>query len=74
MIGICTDNRQCYLTHSEAKDAGGGTIAYILANYGMQVIDCGVALHNMHAPFELASKADIYEAKKGYAAFLTYEG
>ena len=46
----------------------------ILANYGMQVIDCGVALHNMHAPFELASKADIYEAKKGYAAFLTYEG
>ena len=40
----------------------------------MQVIDCGVALHNMHAPFELASKAEIYEAKKGYAAFLTYEG
>lgn len=49
---------------------GGGTIAYILANYGMQVIDCGVALHNMHAPFELASKADIYETKKGYMAFL----
>ncbi|MBB5182325.1 aminopeptidase [Catenisphaera adipataccumulans] len=51
---------------------GGGTIAYILANYGMQVIDCGVPLHNMHAPHELASKADIYEARNGYAAFLKY--
>ena len=50
---------------------GGGTIAYILANYGMRVIDCGVPLHNMHAPHELANKADIYEAYKGYKAFLT---
>lgn len=49
---------------------GGGTIAYILANYGMNVIDCGVPLHNMHAPFELASKADVYEAYKGYRAFI----
>ncbi len=49
---------------------GGGTIAYILANYGMNVIDCGVPLHNMHAPFELASKADVYEAYCGYKAFL----
>lgn len=49
---------------------GGGTIAYILANYGMRVIDCGVPLHNMHAPHELASKADIYEAYKGYKAFI----
>ncbi|MBP3853153.1 MAG: aminopeptidase, partial [Erysipelotrichaceae bacterium] len=49
---------------------GGGTIAYILANYGMRVIDCGVPLHNMHAPHELANKADIYEAYKGYKAFL----
>lgn len=49
---------------------GGGTIAYILANYGMQVIDCGVPLHNMHAPHELASKADVYEAYLGYKAFL----
>lgn len=56
----------------KVDQGGGGTIAYILANYGMQVIDCGVALHNMHAPFELSSKADIYEAKKGYAAFLKY--
>lgn len=50
---------------------GGGTIAYILANYNMQVIDCGVALHNMHAPWEVSSKVDVYEAYKGYNAFLT---
>jgi len=49
---------------------GGGTIAYILANYSMEVIDSGVALHNMHAPYEIASKADIYEAMKAYYAFL----
>lgn len=49
---------------------GGGTIAYILANYGMEVIDCGVAVLNMHAPWEITSKVDIYEAYKGYCAFL----
>lgn len=49
---------------------GGGTIAYILASYGMEVIDCGVALQNMHAPWEVASKADIYESFKAYRAFL----
>lgn len=49
---------------------GGGTIAYIMANYGMDVIDTGVALLNMHAPYEVSSKADIYEALKGYKAFL----
>ncbi len=49
---------------------GGGTIAYISALYGMDVIDSGVALLSMHAPMEVASKADIYEAKKGYEAFL----
>ncbi|NFT07270.1 aminopeptidase [Clostridium botulinum] len=49
---------------------GGGTIAYILAQYNMEVIDCGVALLNMHAPWELASKADIYETMRGYRAFL----
>ncbi|MDD3278920.1 MAG: aminopeptidase [Lachnospiraceae bacterium] len=49
---------------------GGGTIAYILANYGMRVIDSGIALLSMHAPWEIASKADIYEAYKGYCAFL----
>ena len=49
---------------------GGGTIAYILAQYNMEVIDCGVALHNMHAPWEIASKVDIYETMRGYKAFL----
>ncbi|HEX3021389.1 MAG TPA: aminopeptidase [Lachnospiraceae bacterium] len=49
---------------------GGGTIAYILAHYGMEVIDSGVAVLNMHAPWEVTSKADVYEAKKGYVAFL----
>ncbi|MEG0291294.1 MAG: aminopeptidase [Anaerovoracaceae bacterium] len=49
---------------------GGGTIAYILSLYGMEVVDCGVAVLNMHAPYEVSSKADIYEAKKGYVAFL----
>ncbi len=49
---------------------GGGTIAYILANYGMNVIDCGVPVLNMHAPWEAISKADIYEAKRCYTAFL----
>ncbi len=57
----------------KVDQGGGGTIAYILANYGMEVIDCGIALHNMHAPFELASKADIYEAKRGYIAFLNWK-
>ena len=49
---------------------GGGTIAYIMANYGMEVIDCGIAILNMHAPYEIASKADIYEAVRAYTAFL----
>jgi len=49
---------------------GGGTIAYILALYGMNVIDSGVAVLNMHAPWEATSKADIYEALRGYKSFL----
>ena len=49
---------------------GGGTIAYILALYGMNVTDCGVPVLNMHAPWECISKADLYEAKCGYVAFL----
>lgn len=49
---------------------GGGTIAYILALYGMDVIDCGVAVLNMHAPWEITSKADVYETKRGYEVFL----
>ena len=53
---------------------GGGTIAYILALYGMNVIDCGVAVMNMHAPWEVTSKIDVYETKRGYKAFLKYIG
>lgn len=53
---------------------GGGTIAYILALYGMNVIDSGVAVLNMHAPWEATSKADVYETKRGYSAFLKYNG
>ena len=49
---------------------GGGTIAYILALYGMNVIDSGVPVLNMHAPWEATSKADIYEAYKGYMVFV----
>ena len=54
----------------KVDQGGGGTIAYILANYGMEVIDSGVALHNMHAPWEVISKVDLYEAYRGYIAFL----
>lgn len=49
---------------------GGGTIAYILALYGMEVVDCGVPVLNMHAPYEVTCKADIYETLKGYKAFI----
>ncbi len=56
----------------KVDQGGGGTIAYILAQYDMEVIDCGVALHNMHAPWEIASKADIYETTRGYVAFLKH--
>ena len=49
---------------------GGGTIAYILALYGMNVVDSGVAVLNMHAPWEATSKADVYEAYRGYKAFV----
>lgn len=49
---------------------GGGTIAYILATYGMNVVDCGVPVLSMHAPWETTSKADVYEAYRGYQEFL----
>ena len=69
---ILDENEAAFQTAELGKvdEGGGGTIAYILANYGMEVIDCGVAVQNMHAPFEVTSKADIYEAFKGYLAFL----
>lgn len=54
----------------KVDEGGGGTIAYIMANYGMQVIDSGVAVLSMHAPWEVTSKADVYEAYRGYKSFL----
>lgn len=51
---------------------GGGTIAYIMARYGMDVIDNGVAVMSMHAPWEVTSKVDLYEMKKGYDTFLRH--
>lgn len=54
----------------KVDQGGGGTIAYILAEYGMDVIDCGVAVQNMHAPWEVVSKADVYETMQGYYGFL----
>ena len=53
----------------KVDQGGGGTIAYIMAQYNMQVIDSGVPVLNMHAPWEITSKADVYEAYKGYKAF-----
>lgn len=69
---IMDDNKVCFQTAELGKVdiGGGGTIAYILANYGMDVIDCGVAVQNMHAPYEVISKADLYETLRGYKAFL----
>lgn len=69
---IFDDNQVAFQTSELGKvdQGGGGTIAYILANYGMEVIDSGVAVLNMHAPWEIISKVDLYEAYKGYVAFL----
>jgi aspartyl aminopeptidase len=69
---IFDDNEVAFQTSELGKvdQGGGGTIAYILANYGMEVIDSGVAVLNMHAPWEIISKVDLYEAYKGYAAFI----
>lgn len=64
--GVCWQTAEL----GKVDQGGGGTIAYITANYGMDVIDSGVALLNMHSPFEVSSKADIYEAYRGYRAFL----
>ncbi|WP_307993481.1 aminopeptidase [uncultured Clostridium sp.] len=54
----------------KVDEGGGGTIAYILANYDAQVLDCGVGVLSMHAPYEIISKADIFEMYRGYKAFL----
>ena len=54
----------------KVDQGGGGTIAYILGNYNMSVIDAGIPVLNMHAPMEIVSKVDVYEAYLGYKAFL----
>ena len=69
---IMDDNEVSFQTSElgHVDVGGGGTIAYILANYDMNVIDSGVPVLNMHAPWEIISKVDLYEALKGYIAFL----
>lgn len=69
---ILDQNEVAFQTSELGKvdQGGGGTIAYILANYGMNVIDSGVPVLNMHAPWEIISKVDLYEAFRGYVAFL----
>lgn len=69
---ILDKNEVAFQTSELGKvdQGGGGTIAYILANFGMEVIDSGVAVLNMHAPWEIISKVDLYEAFRGYIAFL----
>ena len=73
-LRACMDDADIRYQTSElgkVDEGGGGTIAYILANLGMEVIDFGVAVLNMHAPWEITSKADIYETYLAYRAFLT---
>ena len=69
---IFDENKVAFQTAELGKVdyGGGGTIAYIAALYGMEVVDSGVAVLSMHAPWEIISKSDLYEAKKGYLAFL----
>ena len=69
---IMDDNKVCWQTAELGRVdlGGGGTIAYICALYGMEVIDSGVAVLSMHAPMEIISKADLYESYKAYKAFM----
>ena len=70
------DSADVYYQTSElgkVDQGGGGTIAYILGNYNMYVIDAGIAVLNMHAPMEIVSKADVYEGYVAYKTFLTLE-
>jgi aspartyl aminopeptidase len=69
---IMEENQVSFQTSEIGKvdEGGGGTIAYIMAQYNMEVIDSGVPVMNMHAPWEITSKADVYEAYCGYKAFL----
>lgn len=54
----------------KVDQGGGGTIAYILANYNVDVIDCGLPVLSMHAPWEVTSKLDLFESYKGFLVFL----
>ena len=68
------DEEQIHFQTAElgkVDQGGGGTIAYILGNYNMNVLDAGIAVFNMHAPMEIVSKADVYEAYLAYKAFLS---
>ena len=68
------DNEKIHFQTAElgkVDQGGGGTIAYILGNYNMNVIDAGIAVLNMHSPMEVVSKADVYEAYKAYVAFIS---
>ena len=69
---ILDDAKVNYQTAELGKvdQGGGGTIAYIMGNYNMNVIDAGVPVLNMHAPWEVVSKADVYEAYRAYKSFL----
>ena len=69
---VMDDNEVAFQTAELGKvdQGGGGTIAYILANLDMEVIDAGIAVQNMHACYEVASKVDIYEAYRAYMAFI----
>lgn len=69
---IFDSNNICFQTAELGKvdQGGGGTIAYILANYNMNVIDAGIAVLNMHSPMEIVSKADVYETYLAYKAFI----
>ena len=69
---VLEDHDVSYQTAELGKvdQGGGGTIAYIMANYNMEGIDSGVAVLNMHAHWEITSKVDIYETMQGYKAFL----
>lgn len=69
---VMDDNRVSFQTCElgSVDKGGGGTIAYILANMNMDVVDAGIAVQNMHSPCEVVSKADVYEGYRAYAAFL----
>ena len=69
---VMDDNNVNFQTAELGKvdQGGGGTIAYILGNYNMNVIDAGIAVLNMHAPMEIVSKVDVYEAYLAYKAFI----